>query len=221
MKNLLIIVVFFLISCVFHEKAVQLPKSQAREPTQGYIQTFVEPVIGTENTASIGAVVLWFTKISYSAEVVLAVAAPGFDKLPPNGWEKTHEFQSMAVYTHPEFKSGHWGVVLDSSEQVVLYIQTGGVRRGIKHNVSKTPFFGRVQTIVETWRLRYSGRIQSAYKFEIFTTSEDKAIQATQSFEVSEESFLAGFVVRGVLIKGTAPGTQGTISYQILSKPNE
>ena len=52
-------------------------------------------------------------------------------------------------------------------------------------------------------------------------SSEDKAIHVTQSFEVSEKSFLDGFVVRGVLVKGIEPGTHGTISYLIVSKPNE
>jgi hypothetical protein len=97
----------------------------------------------------------------------------------------------------------------------------GGVRAGRTWNVSGTPFFGRVSTIEEDWRLRYSGRNQTAYKFEIVNTREDKAIHATQSFEVSEESFLDGFVVRGVKIQGIAAGKHGTISYRVVGNDNE
>lgn len=221
MKNLLIIVVFSLASCVFSQKAIQLPEPQARPQTQPYIETVVAPDIGTERTVSIGDLVLSYTRRRYSAEVVLASAPDGLLKLPLTGWEKTHEYQSKDVYTNLGYYYGDIGAVLDSSERVVQYVQTSGIRAGRRWRGSGTPYFGRFSTIVEDWRLRYNGRIQTGYKFEIVNTREDKAIQATQSFEVSEESFLGGFVVRGVLVKGTAAGTHGTISYQIVSKPNE
>jgi len=221
MKNLLIIVAFSLASCLFHQKALQLPEPQARPQTQAYFETVLKPDIGTEATVSIGDLVLSYTRLRYSAEMVLANAPSSLLELPLTGWDKTHEYQSKEVYTNPAYYDGNIGAVLDSSERVVLYVQTSGVRAGRRWRGSGTPFFGRVMTTDEDWRLRYSGRNQTAYKFEIVNTREDKAILATQSFEVSEESFLDGFVVRGVLVKGTAAGTHGTIFYRIVSEPNE
>ncbi len=226
MNSLVLIVCIVLASCVFKQKAVELANIQTRGQTQEYLETFVQPDIGEDATISIGDLVLSYTETWYSPELVRAAPPGSLNELPQRGWRKTHEYQLNEyrlnpVYTNPKYYHGDIGAVLDSKERVVLFVQVQGLKSGRSWQGSEEPFFGRVPKRAERWKLRYSGRIQSGYKFEIVSFRDDKAVQSIQSFEVSEESFLQGFVVRGVLIQGTAAGTHGTISYRILAKPNE
>jgi hypothetical protein len=103
MKNFRILVILFsLVACVFSQKAIQSPEPQARAQTQPYFETNLKPKIGTENTASIGDLVLSYTKYRYSAEKLLASAPNGLDHLPLAGWEKTHQYDSKVVCEQEE-----------------------------------------------------------------------------------------------------------------------
>ncbi len=210
----LILSVFFLSSCVFRQ-ASQLPEPKHREQTQSNVETVLHPNAGEEVSASIGDVILSYTRINTSSEVVTASAPYSLVRLPTTGWENTHMYKSYNVYTHPTYYRGTVGAVLDRNEYVMFFMQTGGLKSGKRWRASRTNFFGFVSTVEEDWRLRYSGRDKAAYKFEIANHSEDKANQAIQSFEVSEDRFFSGFAVRGVMIKGLKGGSHGIISYRI------
>ena len=215
-KFVLIGLVCLLSSCMFYRQAIELPVPQPRQPSDAYYETILSPVAGSKAEASIGDIVLSYSKYLYSPEKVTTNPPRGLRMPPQTGWVKTHQYQSMDVYTHPQYYKGSMGVALNTGDRVVWYVRTGGMKAGRRWHGSGTPFFGRDQTLVDKWSLRYNGRSQGSYKFEIVESKEDKAFLATQSFEVSEESFLGGFVVRGVLIRGETTTRNEIISYQIV-----
>ena len=217
-KFVLIGLACLLSSCMFYRQATELPVPQPRQPSDAYYETVLSPVVGSKGEASIGDIVLSYSKYLYSPERVITTPPRGLRIPPQTGWIKTHQYQSMDVYTHSQYYKGSMGVALNTGDRVVWYVQTGGMKAGRRWHGSGTPFFGRDQTLVDQWRLRYNGRSQGSYKFEIVESKQDKAFLATQSFAVSEESFLGGFVVRGVLIRGATTRRNETISYQIVGE---
>ncbi|MEJ2419189.1 MAG: hypothetical protein P8Y45_20140 [Exilibacterium sp.] len=221
MTKHVILLSIFLSSCVFHRQAEPLPSAEFRKNTEGYIETIINPPVGREDSASIGDLIVSYTRISNSTEIAVARAPIKLKTLAREGWRKTHKYNNRDVYTSPDYYRGDIGAVLDKDEKVILYVQTGGAKSGRRWKSYGEKFFGRVSSVVDAWRLRYSGRENDSYKFEIVSTREDKAIEATQSFTVSETTFLDGFAVRGVLVQGLEAGRHGIISYRVAGNANK
>ena len=73
------------------------------------------------------------------------------------------------------------------------------------------PFFKESIHLAESWGLRYSGKINNDYVFDIFNYPDSTKSTVLQTIAIPEQKFLSGFVVRGVFIKGLQVDTQGVI----------
>jgi hypothetical protein len=164
-------------------------------------------------------------------EFIAAKPPTGLEAFPIDAtWTGTYTYNDgqsgdLIVYTTPDYYSGIMGVALDSKEQPPLkpfaVKVEGSILRQRKRwwfNIDKNSnpegkFFASTNELIEQWGVRYGGLNDGDYIFEIINKNEAKTMEILQSIRITESSYLEGFVIRGVLIKGVKKDSQGVIQF--------
>jgi hypothetical protein len=142
-------------------------------------------------------------------------------------WKGTHVYNDgksgdLVVYTTPKYYRGAIGVILDSEDRIVSkapLVQLNGMKKGRRLKLSgEGKFFEISNKLIERWGLRYGGLSDNNYVFELFNKNDANVVEIIQSIQVTEKSFLDGFTVRGVFIKGLKKDTQGVITYKVYDR---
>lgn len=152
--------------------------------------------------------------------------------IPPTGnwfpvgstWSGTYKYNDgtsgdLIVYTTPDYYKGNIGVILDKNEHLATnrpLVQVEGSKTGRRWGLNGEGAFFRIpQKNIDSWALRYGGKNNSQYVFQIVNKHESKTTDVLQTIYITEEKFRAGFVIRNVLIKGANSNEYGGIEYQL------
>lgn len=134
--------------------------------------------------------------------------------------------ESYKVYTTSSYYKGTIGIILDEDYYPKTdkpFVQVSGLKKGRRWEVTGSgPFFvDELKTVEEkvgqSWGLRFGGLNNDMYIFEIINQSESTVVEVLQTIKVTEKDFFDGFVVRGILVKGTEPYKSGIIKYRVQS----
>jgi hypothetical protein len=183
-------------------------------------------VSGGPQSATIGDVLFTLRRYVTGAYEEIAVPAPnGLRPFPSRAaWFHSHDYngpdgEEIAVYTSPDYYHGTMGVMLDRYDKLITarpHVQLAGVKSGRRWQMAAGKEFFVVPThLIEAWGLRYGGRKQSDYVFEIIDRSSPTVVQILQSIQLSPTEWGNGVTVKGILIKGLPDPGDGTIQFTL------
>lgn len=174
-----------------------------------------------EGVASIGDVVFVFTRFEVNDDLTINSVAPLMLAAFPKGseWMATHSFNYREtqglVYTSPAYYKGNIGVILDKNYRPLTpmpLIQLAGNRKG-----RRWPLLGSAENffvtsnLVEAWGIRYGGKQNGEYVFEIIDKLNANVSQVIQSVRVSDRDLVTGVIIKGVRVKLLELEGQGVI----------
>ncbi len=217
------IVVFLLLLIV---SGCVSPASKIKEPMpyitdqQSTFSIFRDDIAGPRS-ASMGEELFWVFNYRYLGSVLIKnYSCPTSEKYPQGFvWSGTHRIGSDLVYTCEKYYLGQIGITLDNSGIPIgkrPLIQVSGNKKGRSWKIQgEGKFFIPAIAYDGSWGVRYGGTLDGVYVFEICKSTESAVIEILQSLKVSEEAFLDGIIIRGVLLKGLAPDKNGVIRFDL------
>lgn len=136
-------------------------------------------------------------------------------KVPTAGWQAAFRRDGQVVYNNRRFYTGHIALKLDSDLNIIEAYQIGGGKKWRKWDGERKPLFAYEPLLIESWILRYGGKVGETYRFELVERPEDSQSDVIQPLIITEQAFSEGFVVRGVTIRGLGPDRNGVIDYEV------
>ena len=186
----------------------------------------IDKEVGAELKCSIGDVLFHIERYTLGHEKPAVIPPRELNGFPnSHKWVGTHTYNAEdgidhLVYTNKDYMEGDIGVMLDSDEIMATsspYIQVGGSKhapiRWGKHQ--PIAFFVRERETVEVWGLRYGGKRDGNYQFEVIDQVNPKEIEIVQEVMISQEEFARGFIVKGVLVTGVSESDLGLLTYTV------
>ncbi|RTR40189.1 hypothetical protein EKG38_05570 [Shewanella canadensis] len=226
MKN-----VFFLFSCLilqgctYNSYTTKLEEPIKRDVVSEQYLSSIDLNDKKYLSATIGDELFIMNRYITGKNEIITVNAPTGKKFPQNStWTGTYKYNDgksgdLIVYTTPEYYKGTIGVVLDENENLITdkpLVQLEGTKKGRRWALNKTgKFFIITNDNIDNWALRYGGRNEGKYVFEIINKLESNTIDVLQTIYVTEKNFFNGFIIRNVLIKGISSNEYGVIQFEV------
>jgi hypothetical protein len=226
--SLSLIVLLFLQGCFYPSYTKKLETPIEIHTGKGFVSKFEDTSLN-DKYSSIGDELFWVGVYVVEGNLHPKLRAPTGDNFPRNSkWKGTHiyndgESGDLIVVTSTDYYHENIGVILDSDEHVATNFSVIDVGNGKKHGrrwamEGSGNFFNYSDKITEYWGLRYSGIKDNFYSFDIINKYNSNVTEVIQSIQISEDNFLDGIVIRGVLIRGIEKENRGIIHYQLYDK---
>ncbi|MFK7897864.1 MAG: hypothetical protein AB8G23_18660 [Myxococcota bacterium] len=135
-------------------------------------------------------------------------------EVPVAGWKAAFTRDGKTLYSNRRFFRGQIGLDLDEDLNIREAGQIGGFKKWRTWDGEGQPLFAYKPLLVESWILRYGGKVDNVYRFDLVEKLEDSQSDVIQPLRIEEASFLTGFVVRGVTLRGLVQDRNGVIEYE-------
>jgi len=221
---ILLILSIFIQGCVYSSYTSKLEQPIERVVMKKDYLSSINSEKNGLRSASIGDELFVMNRYVFAENEYIS-AIPPIRKFPQNvKWHGTHKYNDgksgdLIVYTTPEYYGGDIGVILDKNEHLATkkpLVQLNGGKSGRRWALNSTgEFFTIPEKNIDSWALRYGGKNNEEYVFEIVNKLESKTSDVLQTILVTEEKFISGFVIRNVLIIGVNVKKYGVIEYKI------
>ena len=225
---------FLLSGCVYSVHTSKLDTSVKKPAFEGQLTTGFHSEMSIDNSekmVSIGDDLFNVARYNKTVNVyeVIPFSSPTNTRFPQNQqWVATHKYNDgvsgdLLVYTTPAYHRSQIGIILDDDYSLSTskpLVQLSGAKEGRRWKlIGQGKFFSlREQssrkTEEPTWGLRFGGVQSGMYVFEIVNRSESTVTEVLQTVKVTEQDFMAGFVVRNVFVKGTRSYKSGVIGFK-------
>jgi len=220
--------------CVYsvHTSKLDIPVNKPSVESQSATLSHSEMSIDEdERTASIGDELFSIARYNETLTKyeIIPFQSPTSQRFPQNQqWSATYKYDDgksgeLLVYTTPTYHRGEIGVILDKNYALSTsepLVQITGAKEGRRWKLWGQGKFFSVReksnrnAIEPVWGVRFGGVQGGMYVFEIINRSESTVVDVLQTVKVTEQDFIAGFVVRNVFIKGTKSYRSGVIAFK-------
>lgn len=210
--------------CTYPIYTTKLTQPIEREVVNARYITSIDSNNDEYLTASIGEELFVLNRYTTKDDTVTIIAPTG-ERFPLRSvWMGTHIYNDgmsgdLIVYTTPDYYKGDIGVILNSNEELATeqpLVQLAGVKSGRRWKIQQNgKFFTIPIANIDSWALRYGGKNDGKYIFEVVNKHESKTTEILQTIHTTERDFVAGIIIRGVLINGVKANKYGVIQYRI------
>ncbi|PTO84333.1 hypothetical protein CWN98_17225 [Vibrio splendidus] len=235
-KNIVIVAIISLMisGCVYSNYATKLENPISKPSFEQNLSEKFQSILSVDEnvqTTSIGDdlfVVQRYIAVTEAYERI-PYLAPTRNRFPKDAsWTATYLYNDgtsgdLLVYTSPEYYQGQIGVILDTDYVVSTeepLVQVKGAKQGRRWKLQGNGKFFKSgknyskRNVEKTWGLRFGGVNNGMYIFEIINRTDSTVVEVLQTIKVTEQDFLAGFVVRDIFVKGIQEYQSGIIQFK-------